>query len=141
MVSWRLRRHIRRVNARIKQRIEQAQGWQDPMSPLPLPEPPPIPSYWTFGWSWEIEPWWYYIFPPQIDESMDTNDSEDASPLVPDNLWAQLVDNFVCEFNPAEIMRFVFGPHDRYLQTLRDRHKSVSIHLCDPRSHWQRLCT
>ena len=52
MIPWRLRRLVRREDARIQRRLRQRQTWQDPMTSLPPPEPPPA---WTFGWSWEAE--------------------------------------------------------------------------------------
>ena len=75
MIPWRLRRHIRRENDRIQRRLQKEQSCYDPMAPLPPPEPPP---YWTFGWLWEAEPWWYHtILEDRFDDtiSLDSKDS------------------------------------------------------------------
>ena len=55
--------------------------------------------------------------------------------------WAQLVDYFFGEFDPAYIADIVFGPfkHTELDKNNTDNKNEVSIHLCDPRRLWKRI--
>ena len=78
MVSWRLRRLIRRETERIQRKLNRLNTWLDPMSPLPPPEPPP-PS-WDIGFPWEIEEMWMYTI---LDTSADQDGAGSSNSSTP----------------------------------------------------------
>ena len=119
MVSWRLRRLIRRETERIQRKLNQLNTWLDPMSPLPPPEPPP-PS-WDIGFPWEIEEMWMHTI---LDTSADQDGAGSSNSSTPagnsdeapdwtvpgaDAYWTRLVANFVDSHNPAAMADFVFN--------------------------------
>ena len=107
MISWRLRRMIRRRTERIQRKLARIHSMLDPMTPLPPPEPPPI---WDNGWSWDVRYNWYYIILEPTDEPIEDPlkvPSLEEEKRLKDWKWRQVVSSFVSTHNPATIMQFV----------------------------------
>jgi len=130
-ISWRLRRLIRRETERIQRRLAQLHLFLDPEMPLPPPEPPPV---WEHGWSWEVEPLWYYRILEPADESFQEPFQEDTRSS--DWKWKRLISSFVDTYNPATIMEFV---SDAFKPTPASAKLEVTVNLLDQRPYWKRI--
>ena len=132
MVPWRLRRLARRRNTQEQIKLERLHAFLDPAMPLPPPEPPPV---WNNGWSWEVEPIWYYtILEPAEEEQLEIQFEEVARST--DWKWRQLVSNFVDSHNPSTLMQFV---SDVYKPIPTPLKLKVKIDLFDSRPFWKRV--
>ena len=133
LVSWRLRRLIRRENKRIQGRLEKLHEWLDPAMPLPPPEPPPV---WNNGWPWEVEPIWYHTILESDDEPVEDT-MEEVTRSSSDWKWKQLVSSFVNTHNPAAIVQFM---SDVFKPLSISTKLKVKVNLFDQRPYWKRIC-
>jgi len=135
MISWKMRRQVKRVTAKWQRRLDKLNDWMNPDGPLPPPEPPPS---WNMSFHWEREEVWMYTFLEPWEDKFDIDDEDkevNVSPHSADTYWDQLVSQFVESHNPATITDFVFkGFND---QTIDD--KKVTVNLTDPRTAWNRM--
>ena len=89
LTCWRIRREIKRVEAKVRSRLRIPPGH-------PLSEPPPEPPPWCEHW-WTIEDWELHGTHPS--RPLDSDDF--AS-----DLWDALVDKFVGDHDPSRYMDF-----------------------------------
>ena len=132
MISWRLRRMIRRRTERIQRKLARIHSMLDPMTPLPPPEPPPI-------WSWDVRYNWYYtILEPTnepIEDPLKVPSLEEEKRLE-DWKWRQGVSSFVSTHNPATMMQFV---SDVFKPTSASAKLEVTVDLLDQRPFLKRM--
>ena len=82
MVSWRLRRLIKRRDDRSQR--ERARLQPDPALPLPPLEPSPT---WNKGWFGETETWWDYTVLDPFAKPSDNCEEWEASADLPAAYW------------------------------------------------------
>ena len=101
------------------------------MIPLPPPEPPPARDN---GWSWEMEPSWYYKILEPADKTCE--ELLEEVPRSSDWRWNQLVSRFVDTKNPATLMKFVSDVFKPFSVSSK---LEVTVDFLDQRPYWKRI--